>query len=1122
MSLPRFSVENHVLVNMMMLVLLVSGAGFAMTLVREMFPESRPDQIEVLIVHPAVQPEELQKSVTIKVEEALKNIQGIEKTKSTVTEGISRTVVTLYNEVDNLDSVLQEIKNEVDSIEDLPDDLERKMVNKLEPTLPVISVSLYGEGSEAALKRAARQMREDLYGLGLSKISLGGIRDDEISIEIRPDKLLEYDITFQEVATAIRQTNLDVSGGTLKGSQSNISVRTLGEELKGSQLADIEIRSELNGRKIRLSDVADIRDDFIENDTESYFNGLRAVNLTVQKTSSQDAIQIAGLVRAYIAGKTGEAFDPYGFEAARKTSWIKKPFALFGAWSGWAITKISGRPDPMAIYEESLRNPFKHTFTTGLHSDLSLYVSGRLDLMTRNGKTGLILVMISLLLFLNWRVAVWSAIGLPVSFMGTFLVMWIFGVSINLLSMFGLIIVLGIIVDDAIVIGENIYRHIEEGMHPCEAAIKGAEEVMWPVIVAVATTIAAFLPLMFIKGRIGDFMRELPLVVIAALSVSLIEAILILPAHLSRIPPKKKKSEKKEEEKKRKGIWGRFRELESNILNDFLGKWYEKFLRQALHWRYLTISIATGTFIFSLGLFAGGIVKSEFIQEMDSETIIANLDMPVGTVVGETRERMKQISTFLLTLDEVKNVQMHVGVQMSLGGSGSTGEKVQSYVGQLIIELHEGNERELRGLRSSKELLVELRDFSKRELKGVNSMTWEAFNGGPAGKDIEMRISGDNLNDIVAVTNEITQALDRFDGVVDLDDDFDIGKRELQLRLLNSARSTGVTVRDLGDSVRFALYGVEARRITRNQESVKIMVRYPRAFRKNVYNIETMWIPLPASAQGEADSITSTGKGESLRRSKRRWIPVKELAQLTESHSASTIHRSERKQSISIFAEVDSSVTNLETVLKKFRGTTLVEITKKYPNVKIESLGTSEERAKSFGSLKFAFPVALMMIYLLLAGLFRSYIQPIVVMSAIPFGLEGALIGHWITDNPFTILSYIGLVALAGILVNDSLVLVDFINSRIKQGMSYFEASIQGSKLRLRPILLTTLTTAAGLTPLMFETSFQAKFLIPMAVTLTFGLIFATALTLVIVPVLNMIYYDVVQLTSRKKKDTAD
>lgn len=1102
---------------MMMMVLLISGTGFAVTLVREMFPESRPDQIEIRAIYPAVQPEELQKAIAIKVEESVEDIEGIEKIDSTVSEGMSRTVVTLYNEVKNLDAVLQEIKNEVDAIEDLPDDLEKITVRKMEPTLPVISVSIFGQGTEQQLKTAARELRDDLLLLpGVSDIQIGGTRDDEISVEIRPAKLLEYDVTFQEVANAIRQTNIDISGGTLKGDRSNVSVRTIGEELEGSDLKNIEVRSETDGRKILVSDVAFIRDEFVETDVESYFNGARAVNLTIQKTSSQDAIQIASLIKAYVAGKKGEDFDAYGFQAANKATWYQKPLSVLGAGTDWLITKVAGRPDPQAVYEKSLRTPFNHKFEVDMYSDLSRFVQGRLDLMLRNGKSGLILVMISLLLFLNWRVAVWSAIGLPVSFMGTFLVMWVFGVSINLLSMFGLIIVLGIIVDDAIVIGENIFRHIEEGMPAKEAAIKGAEEVMWPVIVAVTTTIAAFLPLMFIKGRIGDFMRELPLVVIAALSVSLIEAILILPAHLSRLPPLKKKDEKE----KKKSLIRRFLKFDPGFLNDILTKSYETFLFQALKWRYITVFIAISSLMLSFGLFAGGIVKSEFIQEMDSETIIAKLDMPVGTVIDETKIRLIKASNFLTEeVPEVKSVQMHVGVQISVGGEGAVGASVQSHIGQLILELYEADERESKGMRSSKQLLAIFRDFTAKEIKGVNSLTWEAFNGGPAGKDIEMRISGDHFPDIVKVSNEITKSLNSFEGVVDLDDDYDIGKRELQLRLLDSANATGLTVRDLGETIRFALYGVEARRITRNREDVKIMVRYPRKFRKNVYNIETMWIPLPRGGE----TAMAVNSQNSLRMSNRRWVPIKEIAQLKESQSSSTIHRSQRKQSITIFGEVDSNVANLEDILKQFNENTLPKINQEYPNVRIESLGTSEERAKSFGSLRLAFPVALMMIYMLLAGLFRSYLQPIVVMSAIPFGIEGALIGHWITDNPFTILSNIGLVALAGILVNDSLVLVDFINSRVRKGMPVFQASLEGSKLRLRPILLTTLTTAAGLTPLMFETSFQAKFLIPMAVTLTFGLIFATALTLIIVPSLNLIYFDVVRVldkTKRKLKDS--
>lgn len=1100
MSIPRFSVENSVLVNMFMIVLLTAGTGFAFTIVREMFPESRPDEISINVVYPSVQPEELEKAVTIKIEEAVRDVEGIEKVNSTISEGMSRTVVTLYNEVEDIDAVRQDIETELDAIQvELPDDLESISITKMEPTLPVISVALYGDGSEAELKTAARDLRDELLTLpGVSDIQITGIRDDEISVEVIPDKLREYNITFNDVALAIRSTNRDISAGNLKGSRSNIAVRTLGEELNGQDLLDIEILSDASGRQVYIKDVATIRDEFVETDVENYFNGKPSANLIIQKTKTQDAIQIATLVKAYVKGKQGEPFDPHGYNEAANGFWLMRPINFIRAYTAHNVNWLAGRTDPMAIYESSLNSPFQHNFQVSLYSDLSRFIEGRLDLMTRNGMSGLILVLITLNLFLDSRVAMWAALGLPVSFLGTFILMYLFGVSFNLLSMFGLIIVLGIIVDDAIVIGENIFRHVEEGMEPREAAIKGAEEVMWPVIVAVATTIAAFAPLMFIRGRIGDFMNELPIVVLASLTISLVEALFILPAHLSHLK-KVKKGEKK----------SGFSEWKASFMDRYFAGPYEAIIRLALRWRYVTIALAFASVFVTIGMFSGGIVRQEFIQKMDSETLIANVEMPVGTVVDETDRIVKLISEHVNEFPEVNSVQMQVGAQINIGGVGSVGGSVQPHLGQLIIELLEADVREQRKMRSSEQLLAEMRKFTdvainpESIVSGVNSVTWEAMNGGPAGKDIEIRVSGSDFDQLVAVSQQMKQELVTYDGVVDLDDNYDEGKRELQLRLRDVARATGVTVNEIGLHVRQALYGAEAMRITRNREDVKIMVRYPEEYRNNLYNIESMWIPAPMASAG--DGLLSQDRSM---QAQDRWIPISEVATLDEATGFTTINRYNQMRAISILGDVDTAVTDGNEVLSKFRTGFLKDLLVENPGVRVEFLGTTEERAKSFAGLKLAFPVTMLLIYMMLAGLFRSYFQPLVVMAAIPFGFQGAVIGHWLTDNPITILSWIGLVALSGIVVNDSLVLVDFINSRIRAGLSPLEASVQGSRLRLRAILLTTMTTAAGLLPLMFETSFQAKFLIPMAVTLTYGLIFATVLTLVLVPCLNMVFFD--------------
>ena len=1079
MSLPSFSVRNSVLVNMLMLVLLAAGFIFAFTLQREMFPESRPDKLLISAIYPGVQPEDVEKAVTIKIEEAVRSLEGIEKVEAQVGEGISFVTLTLAQSVGNVDVLMQEVRNELDAIQDLPADVEEISIRKVEPQLPVIAISVFGKGDERSLKQAANRLRDDLLKLpGVSKVQPNGIREDEIYVDVMPDQLLKYDVTFEEIAAAIRRANLDISGGRLKGNRSTVSVRTLGEQQTAEGLEEIVVRAESNGRRIQLKDVATLSDSFVDTDLKSEFNGEQAVDVVLFSGRTEDVVQIAAIIKTWFAARSGE------------------PYTGPSAGASQALT-IFGRVDLHKIDQETRKSPFSGDFSYQLHTDIARFVEGRLDLMLRNGKAGLILVLISLNMFLNWRVAWWAAVGLVVSFMGTFAAMYVVGATINLLSMFGLIIVLGIIVDDAIVIGENIYRHVEEGMPPARAAIVGAEEVMWPVIVAVATTIGAFAPLFFINGQIGDFMAQLPLVVIAALSISLIEALIILPAHLKNLP---KANVRKTEAQTDEVSVG----LKNKIMQRWLLTPYEAILRSCLKWRYVTVATTLGACILASGLLAGGIVKWAFIQDMDSETLICSLEMPIGTTSDRLQAELGRLSDFVKAKDafpEVLNVQTTAGRQYDLTGAGSVGFDDQSHLGQLVIELCPAEDR----TRSSTEVLASLRRFCDEQLRGMNSVRWEAMNGGPGGRDIQVSLAGLPNEELPKVTRDLKRMIGEIDGVFDLDDNLDLGRKELRLTLRDSATPTGVTVGGLGMHVRGALFGQEARRITRDREDVRIMVRYPEEYRANTWNVESMWLPGPGLP------------------GQRKWIPMAEIAAADMGVGYSTINRYQQTRSVTITASVDDAVVPSTSIVhEKIKLLINDQLLPIYPGLEVEFLGEAEEMRKSFASLRMAFPVALLIIFAMLAGLFKSYTQPLVVMSAIPFGFLGAVIGHWITGETFTIMSAIGLVALAGILVNDSLVLVDFINRRIAAGLTPMEASVDGARKRLRAILLTTLTTASGLVPLMFENSFQAKFLIPMAVTLTFGLIFATALTLILVPCLNLIRDDIMTNILRQSSGLAD
>ena len=1107
MSLPAFSVRNPVLVNLLMMVIIAAGMVCALTLTREMFPESRPEKLLITTIYPGVSPQEIEKVLTVKIEEAVRDVEGVDKVDSTVVEGMSATRLSLLPGTRNVDQVLQYVKAEIDAIEDLPADAEKTTIKKLEPKLPVIAVAIYGTGSDADRKRAARSMRDELLLLpGVSDVVLNGAKDDEISVEIRPAKLMEYDITFDDVAAAIRQANLDVTGGQIDASRSSLSIRTLGEEQRGVDLKKIIVRSLSDGRTVYLSDVANVQDAFVDIDQEGYFNGEPSINCVVHQNTGQDAIRISQLVKAYILAKKGLPFDPYGLDDAANQPWYWRPFAILWAHgSRWANLAI-GHPDPEVYYQKSLTKPFDHNFKVALHTDLARFVEGRIALMVDNGLQGLFLILLTLVVFLDRRVAFWAATGLPVTFLGTFLMMSLMGVSLNLVSLMGLIIVLSIDVDEAIVMGENVYRHMEEGLPSDVAAIRGSEEVMWPVVIMTGTTIGAFIPLLFIKGQLGDFLKELPMVCIAAMSMSMLEALVILPAHLGHLKTRvrQKVSSGLNEtspvqasttagepppQSSLKRFWNQVLDTKDRVLGHMVDVWYDRLIRLMLRWRYVTLASAVATLSVAVGLVLGGVVPFVPVPKMDSETLVGSLEMSIGTPVDLTKSRLKQLSDHLVSLPEVVNVQMLVGIQVDIAGEGAVGQNLGSHLGQLIVELKEAHRR----TRTSEAILIELRQEAER-LSGVNSVTWTSLNGGPAGRALELNVSADRFEDSLTAAKAIREKLATYDGVFDIDDNVNARLREMQLRLHETARPTGITVATLGNEVRNAFFGREARRISRNREDVKIMVRYPKEYRQDDSMLETMWIPSPANATG-----------------KHNWVPLCEVAELTEDRAHDSIQRSEFRRAISIYADVDDQHNDNEISgsIQKWIDTDLRAL---HPDVRVDMRGKTLENKKFMDSMLVAFPISLAIIYVLLTALFRSYIQPIVVLIAVPFGVQGAIVGHWIMGYDLTIMSAIGLVALNGIVVNDSLVLVDFINNRVRSGMTHFESSVAGSKLRMRAIVLNTITAVVGMTPLMFETSFQAKFLIPLAVTLTWGLMFATVLTLVVVPAINMVFFDVARL----------
>lgn len=1062
-SLPRFSVNNPVLVNLFMMTILIGGVYGGLTLVREMFPESRPNQILITTSYPGATPAEVEKGITLKIEEQIKDIEGVETIRSVITEGLSMILVEMESGFEAMDRAVNDVESAIGSIpsEDFPEDALETRVAKFEPRLPVIDVSLFSEHGDRALKQLGERLREDVLELpGITDVMLGGTRKDEISVEVQPDKLVEFGLSFMQVAEAIAASNLDLPGGQVRTPSVNVAVRTLGEKDRGEQMHDIVIHSDSLGRTVRVRDIANVVDGFEDVDTAGSFRGLPAVTLIVYETPEQDAIKIAALVRALVAGKKGQPLEQ--------------------SWTDRLLARLSGNDPVRDAYEKAKSDPYPPGIGIETHSDLSVFVSGRLDLLMRNGQWGLLLVFLSLLVFLHWRVALWVMMGLILAITGALICMKLIGLSLNLISMGGLIIVLGLLVDDAIIVSEHVYSKIEQGTEPKLAAISGTEEVTWPVVCAIVTTIVAFLPLRYIKGQIGDWMGVLPLVACVALSVSLVEALTILPSHLGHSLRPRSNSRPNAEKATRTTFGARLRWLaagEHDLLMTLLRKPYDRLLRVATSYRYVTIGALCACMLVAIGAVAGDHVPFVFLQKMDSDSLYANVKMGVAAPISSTRAVTNVIEKAAMEREDVKTVFALLGVQFNMDGAPSA---PQSHLGQVFMELVPSEQREA----TSEDILQDLR-AKTADLPGVDTLRFEAIHGGPGGAAIQLEVRGHRVEDLIDVSDNIKSRLAGFAGVVDIADDFDAGRPEVQIELSESARSLGLTTRLLALQVRSAFYGFEARKIQRGREDVKIMVRYPPEHRKRIYDIESMRVATPSGV----------------------LVPFTEVARLTEGTGYASIRRMNQRRTVTVTADVDQGITNSRQVMAAL-SKEFPDILRQHPGVELEFGGQELETAKAFGSLDRSFLIALLLIYVILAGLFHSYVQPLIVMSIIPFGLIGAVAGHFLMGYPLTIASMLGLVALTGVVVNDSMILVTFINRRVDQGMPLQEAVIDGSKSRLRPILLTSATTVLGMGPLLLETSFQAKFLIPMAISLSAGLIFATVLTLVAMPSLYMIVFD--------------
>lgn len=1095
MSLAAFGVRRPVVANLAMFAIIAAGLIFGVGLRREFFPEIRPNLVQVIAPYPGASPEEVESALATKIEDALEDLDDVEEINATVSEGL--VVVSIeFEEGADADLKLQEVKREIDALQDLPEESDRITVEKLEPNLPTINVSLFGEADEATMKRAIRQIKDDLESLeGMGDIGVSGVRVDEILVEVRPDAMIQHRLSLPAVADRVRAELRELPGGTVKSSTTNIAVRTLGSQERSEQIRRIVVKAGQDGQVVRLGDVADVTEGFADVDLRSRLNGKPAFSLTVYKVGDQDAVEIAEMVKAYVAGLKGEPLTLTTLERLKTAMIESKAAGDQGAASAKAESSGGATPPaseaaPASVRIEAYRLGQARAVAGGVPpgtqaavtTDLAKFIVGRLDLLTRNAISGGLLVFATLVLLLNWRVAFWVAAGLVISLLGTLAVMFFAGITLNLLTMFGLIIVLGLLVDDAIVVAENIAVRHEHGEDANTAAVRGADQVGWPVVATVLTTIFAFLPLALIQGQIGDFLEVLPIVVVCALSVSLVESLFILPVHIAH-------SLKGTDRARASGRMGVFRRAEAGLdraretfFDRILIPLYARVLRVAIRFRWVTLATALAGVIVSAGMVAGGRVEFIFFESGDSETINGELRMPIGTPTARTDEVLRRIEAVCLAQPEIQQVFATAGAFASLDGEAGA---EQSHLGQVILEVMPVEERQDRGLRESPVIIEAIR-AELGVMPGVKSFRLEGVAGGPDGPPITLTVTGRDAEQIARAVEGVRAMLAEYEGVENIADNADRGQRELRLELRDGATELGFTTATVAQQIRGAVFGLEPYTFAGDDEDVDVRVTLPARVRRSVAAIESLHLISPA---GEA-------------------VPLREVVLVEEVEGYATVRRLDGKRAITVTADIDrSSGANPEEITAALRPR-LRDLAASIPGVQILERGRQKEVAESFATLPIGMLVAAGLIYVTLAWLFASYAQPLVVMTAIPFATIGMIWGHFLLGYSMTFLSLIGFVALAGVVVNDSLILMEFYNEERRRGKSVHESCVGAGRARLRAILLTTITTVLGLTPLLLERSFQAKFLIPMAITISGGLISATVLILFVVPALLVISSD--------------
>ncbi|MCP3964927.1 MAG: efflux RND transporter permease subunit [Lentisphaerae bacterium] len=1025
-NLIRSFLKNPVLANMLMLIILVGGTFGAMSMSRELFPKFSLDAVSVSVSYPGADPEETEEAICLKLEEAIDGIEGVKEISTTAAEGSGSAIITLEDGAD-LPSIMDEIKTEVDGISTFPDDCETPIVKEVKYRGDVLSIMVWGKLPERQLKEISRKLKDELLQIkGISQASVSGIRDYEISVEISEEMLRKYDLTIRQISEAIRKHGYNFPAGSIRTPVEEYRIRALGRKYHGKEYSRIPIITRPDGTVITLAKIAKIKDTFDDDSRMfSFFNGMPAASINVFKTDREDAIQISDTLKEFIARKRKEL--------------------------------------PPSVNLTVFR-------------DRANMIRGRLNMLLSNGRIGLILVFLSLWLFLDIRLSFWVTMGIPISIAGAMIIMALSGCSINMLSLFGMIMVLGLIVDDAIVVGESIYSHRSRGSTQLNSAVDGTSEVALPVIAAVATTVVAFMPLFAISGVMGKFIRQIPIPVVAALSVSLIEGLFILPVHLRHLP--RSVSETKTA---KYNYMGKLREKVATGLEHFISNIYGPFIDWILHWRYAAICVAIAVLMIIIGLMNAGIVKFTFMEKSDSDFLKIMVEMTPGTPLEDTKKVTQKILSGWKKVEKEftslipKGERLALGVYTLIGSTVSYQRSAKPSELEVNVELLPSEVRNI----FSQRLLTAWKN-AVGDIPGAIKTNFKSFRGGPGGLPIEVNIKGDDYNTILQAADALIDKIRVYKGVYDEQVDYSAGKREFIVKMKPEAYHHALTLDDIASHVKGGFYGDEALSVQRGRDDVKVKVRFPEeSGRNSIEYFKKLRIETPRGYR----------------------IPLTSVAEIKLQQGQSSINRVDRNRVVKVEADVDESITgvNAKEIMKDIKAKIIPEIEQRY-NVICDAEGQDKENQDALKGLYIGFPMAMLGIYFIIASMFRSYIQPMIIMTTIPFGLIGGVVGHILFGRMISLLSMFGMVALAGIVVNDAIVLIEGVNARLENGVPLFEAIREGGKRRFRAILLTTITTFSGLMPLILEKSFQAQFLIPMALSIAFGVLFATILTLVLLP----------------------